>query len=89
MEIFLAIIGSGALSGFVVWLATRKKTNAETQGIHIDNQIKYSDLANNLFDDVLELKRLVGELQEIVRQERTLRQQCQERLTALEKKITS
>ncbi len=66
---------------------TRRKTDAETAGIRIDNQVKYTDLANGLFDQVLELKEKVDKLGEELRQERAIRLDCQNRLTELERKV--
>jgi hypothetical protein len=71
----------------VGWLIGRPKQRADTDGVRIDNQIKVTNLANNLFNELLEVKREVGELRDALREEKEARQSCQERLSALESRM--
>ncbi len=85
--IVVAIIGSGAFSAFITWLSTRSKTQIEEQGLKVENVVKVTNLANNLFDELLQVKRELGELKDELRQERAIRLDCQNRLTELERKV--
>lgn len=94
MENGLWILAGIIVGGFLNWIFTRKKTTAEvekteteTKGIHIENTVEVTDLANKLFNEVLDLKEKVAELIEELAVEKIARIDCQARLAKLEEQL--